>query len=194
MAHSTKRLPRNDAGRRLPHPSGGDCRLDVLMTPRCPRLFTMLHELAPARARSVRLCPRGTELVVAAAPRPTDLVSDSFQHAKQLRLNASDCHATGAGVCSRSVNASGSAHTVPFGSDCGGPAERDRARQPDQVRSRPRRSLGPPGCWRYLWRAGPACHDRAVSDTSDVLSYVVRPWWRETRPPRRHAARAGTCS
>ena len=53
-------------------------------------------------------------MLVAAVPGLTDLVSDSFQHAKQLRLNASDCHATGAEVCSRSVNASGSAHTVPF--------------------------------------------------------------------------------
>jgi hypothetical protein len=69
-------------------------------------------------------------LVVAAAPGLADLVSDSFQHAKQLRLNASDCHATGAGVCSRSVNASGSAHAVPFGPAWWEPAERDRARQP----------------------------------------------------------------
>ena len=59
-------------------------------------------------------------MVVAAAPGLTDLVSDSFQHTKQLRLNASDCHATGAEVCSRSMNASGLTHTVPFGPDGGG--------------------------------------------------------------------------
>src|ERR1022692_4177290 len=31
----------------------------------------------------------------------TDLVPDSFQHAKRPRLSASDCHAHGGGVCSR---------------------------------------------------------------------------------------------
>src|ERR1022692_2912431 len=54
------------------------------------------------------------------AAGPTDLVPDSFQHAKRPRLSASDGHAHGGrGVFSRLLE-SGPPHTVPSGQG-GGP-------------------------------------------------------------------------
>jgi len=93
-------------------------------------------------------------------------MSDSFQHAKQLRLNASDCHATGAEVCSRSVERVWVGAHGPVRSGLVGSRLNGTVRDSPPGSARPQRSLGLQVCWRYLWWAGPACHDRAVSDTS----------------------------